>query len=159
AHDLLDRPRAPGAGLDRGVVRHDGDRAPVHAPDAGDDAVGREVARERVDEQAVLDPFRMIAVEQARDPVAAEQLALLRVLLVVLLGAAALNGLDRGGELAVLFAHVRPLLGRPHGGGQRACYRHLLTRRLIWIFTSADSAPSPARDASCAAAPWRAVTS
>ena len=45
AHDLLDGARAPRPGLDRRVVGHDRDRAPVHAADARDDAVGRQIAR------------------------------------------------------------------------------------------------------------------
>ena len=45
AHDLLDGARAPRAGLHRRVVGHDRDRAPVHAPDARDDAVGGQIAR------------------------------------------------------------------------------------------------------------------
>ena len=44
ADDLLDRARAPRARLHRGVVGHDGHRAPVHPPDAGDHAVGGQIA-------------------------------------------------------------------------------------------------------------------
>ena len=55
AEDLLDRARAPRAGLDRRVVGHDRDRPAVHAPDAGDHAVGGQIGRGRVGEQAVLD--------------------------------------------------------------------------------------------------------
>ena len=45
AEDLLDRARAPRPGLHRRVVGHDGDRPPVHPPDAGDHAVGGQIAR------------------------------------------------------------------------------------------------------------------
>ena len=73
-HDLLDRARAPRAGLHRRVVRHHAHRAAVDAADAGHDAVGRQVAGERVGEQAVLD--ERAVVEQQREPVAHEQLVL-----------------------------------------------------------------------------------
>ena len=44
ADDLLDRARAPRAGLHRRVVGHDGHRPPVHPADAGDHAVGGQIA-------------------------------------------------------------------------------------------------------------------
>ena len=74
AHDLLDRARAPRAGLHRRVVGHHAHRPTVDAADAGDDAVGGQVAGERVGEQPVLDERAL--VEQQREPVADEQLAL-----------------------------------------------------------------------------------
>ena len=79
AHDLLDRARAPRARLHRRVVGHHAHRAAVDAADAGDDAVGREIAGERVGEQRVLDERAL--VEEQREAVAHEQLVLPRELL------------------------------------------------------------------------------
>ena len=85
ADDLLDRARAPRAGLDRRVVGHDRDRPAVHAADAGHHAVGGQVGRGRVGEQAVLDEVLAVrSIAQQRDALAAEQLARGGVALVVL---------------------------------------------------------------------------
>src|SRR5205823_8948138 len=70
--DLLDGTGAPGAGLDRGVVGHQADVAPVDAGQAGDHAVGREPVRQRVGVPAVLDERTL--VDQQRDPLAGEEL-------------------------------------------------------------------------------------
>jgi len=89
ADDLLHRPRPPGTGLHRRVVGHDRHRAPVHAADAGDHAVGGQVAGRGVGVQAVLDELLAAVIAEQRDALATEQLPGRRVALVVLGGAAA----------------------------------------------------------------------
>ena len=63
-------------GLHRRVVGHHAHRPAVDPADAGHHAVGREIAGQRVGEQAVLDERAL--VEQAGEPVADEQLVLRR---------------------------------------------------------------------------------
>ena len=81
-HDLLDRAGAPRARLDRRVVGDDAHRAAVDPADPGDHAVGGQVAGRGVGQQRVLD--ERVGVEQQRQPVAHEQLALGRQLVAVL---------------------------------------------------------------------------
>ena len=81
------RARAPRAGLDRRVVGHQADRPPVDRRGAGDDAVGaadRRPARWRSRPSSTNDP----SSTSAAHALAGEQLALGRVGLVVLRGAA-----------------------------------------------------------------------
>ena len=99
ADDLLDGARAPRAGLDGRVVGHDGDGPPVHATHARDDAVGGQVGRVRVREQAVLDEVLPGFVAQKGDALAAEQLAGGGVGLVILGRAALPDLLGEGLEL------------------------------------------------------------
>src|SRR5205085_1451634 len=87
--DLLDGALPPRARFHRRIVRHHAHRTSGHAPDAGDDAVGWEVAGLNVRQQRVLDERAFI--EQQREPVAAEELVLLRRGLVVLGCAASAN--------------------------------------------------------------------
>jgi len=84
ADDLLDRAGPPRAGLHRRIVRHDGDRQAMHAADAGDHAVGGQVCRGGVGEQAILDEVPARVVAQEGDSLSTEQLARRRVGLVVL---------------------------------------------------------------------------
>ena len=71
-HDLLDGAGAPRSRLHGRVVRHDAHRPAVDPADTGDHAVGGEILRERVREEAVLDERAL--VEQERQAVAHEQL-------------------------------------------------------------------------------------
>ncbi len=52
---LLHRPGTPGARLHRRVVGHHRDPPPAHGAEAGDHPVGRQVLRQNVGEQPVLD--------------------------------------------------------------------------------------------------------
>src|SRR5256885_2083127 len=80
---ILPPVRAPPApGFDGRVLGHHPHRPPVEATHAGHDTVGREVARHRVGEQAHL--HERVVVEEQREPVAHEQLALLLELLASL---------------------------------------------------------------------------
>src|SRR5690606_34850137 len=81
AQDLLDGARAPRAGLDGGVVRHDAHHPSLDGAAAGDHAVGGEPLGPTVGEEGVLHEGPRI--EQARDAVPREELAALRVLLVI----------------------------------------------------------------------------
>ena len=72
--DLLDRARAPRAGLDGRVVRDDEGGPAVDQALPGDHAVGGQVRAERVGELAVLDEAAV--VEQQRDAVAHVELVL-----------------------------------------------------------------------------------
>ncbi len=71
--DLLDCPRAPGPGLDRGVVRHQRDRPLADRRRAGDDAVRGQPVGGGVGEDAVFGEAAL--VDQAGDSVAREELA------------------------------------------------------------------------------------
>ena len=93
AEDLLDRLRPPGAGLDRGVVGHQGDAAAVDRGQAGDDAVGPEALLVPVGQGGLLDEGA--GVDQPLDPLAHRQLALLLGLLVVALRPPGEGGLER----------------------------------------------------------------
>ena len=75
AQDLLDCPRAPAAGLDRRVVGHHRDLTVLDHAKPGDDAVGRQLVREHVGKQAILD--ERACVEQQVEPLARGQLLLL----------------------------------------------------------------------------------
>ena len=93
AHDLLDGARAPRARLYRRVVGHHRHRATVNLAQPRHHAVGRQLGRRVVGEQPVLDKI-VDVVEEQLEPLAHEQLALLRVFFVVLLGAALRDLLD-----------------------------------------------------------------
>ena len=97
AHDLLDGARPPRAGLDGGVVGHDAHGTAVHQPPPGDHAVRGQVVggRQRVGQQPVL--HEGPRVQQQRQAVAHEQLALAGQLV----------------RLLVQVAPERPLGGRP----------------------------------------------
>src|SRR6266545_3404460 len=82
--DLLDGTGAPRAGLDRRVVGHQAHRPAVDRGDTGDHAVGGQPVGQRVGEHRVLDERTLI--DQARHPLAGEQLALGGVGGVVALG-------------------------------------------------------------------------
>ena len=86
AQDLLDRALAPRARFDGRVIGHDRYLAAAHARQARDHAVRGQVTGGAVGEQRVL--AKRICVDQMRDAFTREQLALLRVLLVVLRGPA-----------------------------------------------------------------------
>ena len=75
AHDLLHGLLAPGAGLHRVVVGHDADGAPAHRSHARDDAIRRGVRLFGAREEPVLLELRA-RIEQEREPVADEELAL-----------------------------------------------------------------------------------
>ena len=82
-HDLLDGARSPAAGLDRGVVGHDGDGSAVDLAHSGDDAVGGQrrahvVAVRGVRQELVFDERTRVA--QQIDAVPDEQLVLRRQL-------------------------------------------------------------------------------
>jgi hypothetical protein len=79
--DLLDSPGAPRSRLDRRVVGHQRDWPAADAGGAGDDAVGRQAVGQHVGERAVLSEAAL--VDEQRDPVPGELLALGRGLLVV----------------------------------------------------------------------------
>src|SRR5581483_573207 len=96
--DLLDGARAPGAGLDRGVVGHHGDGPAADQRGPGDHPVGRQPVRQRVGEPAVFGE-RAVVGEQG-DPFPGEQLALGRGRLVVPGRAAALYALPNLPEVA-----------------------------------------------------------
>jgi hypothetical protein len=105
--DLLDRPRAPGPGLDRGVVGHQAHLAPADPGIPGDHPVGRQPVGHTVGIEAVLDEGPV--VDQERDPLAGEQLALGRVGGVVPLGAPGQHPLaSLGQRLAVDRHHASP---------------------------------------------------
>ncbi len=72
--DLLHGSRAPGAGLDRGVVGDDDRRPPVDLAPAGDHPVGGQPLRRGVGVATVLDEGAL--VEEQGDPVADVHLAL-----------------------------------------------------------------------------------
>src|SRR5262249_43780683 len=121
AQDLLDGARPPRPRLHRRVVGHDRDRTAVDAPHAGDDAVGGEVGRLAVGEEPVLGEFAP-RVEQELEPPPAEQLALLGVLLVVLLGTPGARLLGARGELGrrVFVAHLSSPRSRGLGAPGRS---------------------------------------
>jgi hypothetical protein len=93
AQDLLDRLRAPRAGLDGGIVRHQRDAAPGHERHAGDDPVGPEAFLVPVREQRLLGEG--LRVHEPRDAVAHGRLALVGQALPVLLGPARERALER----------------------------------------------------------------
>jgi hypothetical protein len=130
AEDLGDGLRPPAAGLDGGVVGHDDHLPTLHHPHARDDAGARRLAVVAVvrHEQPHLEP-RRARIEQARDPLARRELALLVHLLharlaaplsqacgqfeVVVGGTAQARGMDggRGGLAGRRSAHARTRLG------------------------------------------------
>src|SRR4029077_14587954 len=75
AHDLLDGPSAPAAGLHRRVVCHHRHLAAVDGAEPGDDAARGQLRREDVGEQAVLDEG--VLVKQQVEALARGQLVLL----------------------------------------------------------------------------------
>src|SRR5207248_3758043 len=81
AHDLLDRAGPPRARFDRGIVRHHAHGTTVDPPDAGHDAIGREVFRHGVGQESVLDPRPL--VEEQGQAVSYEQLVLAGELLAL----------------------------------------------------------------------------
>jgi hypothetical protein len=97
ANDLLDGARPPRAGLHGRVVRHQADRPAVDGRGAGDNPVGRKVAGEHVGVQPVLDEGTVI--DEQPDALAGEQLALLRVGVVVLRRTAGENPLAQLREM------------------------------------------------------------
>ncbi len=99
ANHFLDGAGAPGTRLHRRIVGDDRHRPTVHAADAGDDAVGRQIARGGVGEQTILDEVLAPVITQQRDPLAAEQLAGGGVALVVLRRAAFADLIGQGVEL------------------------------------------------------------
>ena len=111
--DLLDRLRPPRAGLHRGVVGHERDRAAVDRAHPGHDPVGAEPVRLPVGEQRVL--AEAAGVEQLRDALADRQLALAGGLVAMALGPAGEGA--RGGVLEV--GHHR----QPSGTAARRCAR------------------------------------
>jgi hypothetical protein len=86
ADDLFDRAGAPGARLDRRVVRHQADLAAVDPGDPGDHTIGGQSVGQAVGIEPVLDEGAL--VDQQRDPFAGEELALRGVGGVIALGAA-----------------------------------------------------------------------
>jgi hypothetical protein len=112
ADDLLHRAGAPGAGLDRGVVRHHAHVPAVDPGVAGDHAVGRKPVGEVVRVQPVLDERALVG--QQRDPLTGEELALRGVGGVVALGPTGQHALAyRGQRLAVDRHVVLPLTADP----------------------------------------------
>ena len=93
AEDLLDGLRAPRAGLDGRVVRHQRDGAAADRAHPGDDAVGAEPLGLPVGEQRVL--AERAGVEQQRDALAHRQLALLGGLLLVALRPSGVGARER----------------------------------------------------------------
>ena len=79
--DLLHGARAPGGRLDRGIVRHLRDRPAADLCRPGDHAVGGQAVGEHVGEGAVLGEAALI--DEQRDPLPGEQLALGRRGLVI----------------------------------------------------------------------------
>src|SRR5439155_11532842 len=80
-------------------------RAPVDPPDAGHDAVSRQVADNRVGKQRVLDERAL--VEQQRQPVAHEKLVLGRQLLGAAFEVAPPRPLADGLDVVLLHAQIR----------------------------------------------------
>ena len=76
SQDLVDRLGEPAPGLDRGVIRHHGDRPPANATDARDNSRCGSVASVRVmrDQQSKLEQPLAI-VQECGHPLASEQLA------------------------------------------------------------------------------------
>ena len=103
AHHLLHRAGPPGPGLHGRVVGDYHDRTPLDGADAGDDAVGREVARRRVGEQRVLDEGA--GVEEEVEPVAHEQLPLAFELRRLLLEVPPASPLGSGPQLVAHTHH------------------------------------------------------
>jgi hypothetical protein len=93
AEDLLDRLRAPRAGLDGRVVRHQRDGPAADGAHAGDDAVRPQAVGLPVGQQRVL--RERPRIEQLRDPLAHRQLALLGGLGPVALRAARVGAIER----------------------------------------------------------------
>jgi hypothetical protein len=104
--DLLDRTGAPGARLDRGVVGHQAHIAPLDPGDSGDHAVGRQAVGECVGVHPVLDERTL--VDQQRDPLPREELALGGVGGVVALGAAGQHALAYLRQRITIDRHVTP---------------------------------------------------
>ena len=112
AQDLLDRALAPRARLHGRVVRHHAHGPAVDPAGARHHAVRGQVAREAVRERGVL--HERARVEQQREPLAAEQLALAARLLVIFRVAAAAD-LREPLERVLLPLHlITPPLARPH---------------------------------------------
>jgi len=116
ADDLLDRSSAPRTCLDRRVVGHDRDRATVDAAHPGDDSVGREITAQGIDQEPVLGEA-VHRVEQQREPLAHEQLVLLRQPRMVLLGPPLLGARGELGEVREPGAGIGHRGGDPKGAG------------------------------------------